>query len=188
MRRRTRSSSSGSDREPPELVDPEEVEWDHGPPDRPPRSQNRDQYSLPYDRWTPDEYVFYAGQGYHRGYYDPFLGSESSDEGARGRHSGRGPRGYRRSDERIREDVNERLTFDGEVDATEILVRVENGEVTLEGTVGDRHQKRRAEDLAASARGVRDVHNRLIVAPAPTQDRGSQPPRLRRTVRRIART
>ena len=84
-------------------------------------------------------------------------------EGTRGGpFSGRGPKGYRRSDERIREDVGEALTRDGDLDASEIVVTVEDGEVTLEGTVPDRRSKRLAEDLAGQ-RGVRDVHNRLRV-------------------------
>ena len=42
-------------------------------------------------------------------------------------------------------------------------VRVENGEVTLTGTVEDRHAKRLAEDLAERSLGVADVHNQLHV-------------------------
>ncbi|MCZ7573654.1 MAG: BON domain-containing protein [Ardenticatenaceae bacterium] len=80
-----------------------------------------------------------------------------------GPYAGRGPRGYQRSDERIREDVNERLTQHGQIDATEINVTVNNGEVTLEGTVDSRQAKRMAEDTAESVMGVRDVHNRLQV-------------------------
>ncbi|HET7343151.1 MAG TPA: BON domain-containing protein [Methylomirabilota bacterium] len=51
----------------------------------------------------------------------------------RGPHTGRGPRGYQRSDERIREDVCERMCQSGDLDATDIEVRVSNGEVTLLG-------------------------------------------------------
>ena len=76
---------------------------------------------------------------------------------------GRGPEGYTRSSDRIVEQVNERLTDDGRVDATRIEVSADDGEVTLSGTVGSRSQKRRAEDVAESVRGVRDVHNRLTV-------------------------
>lgn len=79
-------------------------------------------------------------------------------------YRGRGPKNYRRSDERIRETVNELLTDHDGVDATEIDVLVENGEVTLSGMVGSRWEKRLAEDIAASCRGVSDVHNRLKVA------------------------
>jgi hypothetical protein len=78
-----------------------------------------------------------------------------------GPYQGRGPRGYQRSDERIREDVSERLTQHGRIDASAIQVEVRNGEVTLSGTVDDRRQKRAAEDVAESVFGVRDIHNRL---------------------------
>ncbi len=78
-----------------------------------------------------------------------------------GPYAGRGPRGYRRPDDRIRDDVCARLTAHGGVDATDVEVAVEDGEVTLTGTVEDRAQKRLAGDVAESVPGVRDVHNRL---------------------------
>jgi osmotically-inducible protein OsmY len=81
-------------------------------------------------------------------------------------HRGRGPKGYTRSDDRIREDVCDRLTDDPHVDASEIDVRVANGEVTLSGTVTDRTAKRHAEDLAERIGGVRHVQNNLRVSPA----------------------
>ena len=77
---------------------------------------------------------------------------------------GRGPKNWRRSDERILEIINELLTEHDGVDATEIEVTVENGEVTLNGTVGSRREKRLADDVAGSCLGVHDVHNRLKVA------------------------
>ncbi|RDI60999.1 CBS domain-containing protein [Microvirga subterranea] len=81
----------------------------------------------------------------------------------RGEHSGRGPKGYQRSDDRIREDVNERLTDDPMIDASEIEVSVQNREVTLSGTVRDRNERRRAEDLAESVSGVSHAQNNLRV-------------------------
>jgi osmotically-inducible protein OsmY len=78
-------------------------------------------------------------------------------------HRGRGPQGYQRSDERIVDDLIQRLTDDETIDASEILVMVENGAVTLTGNVPDRQMKHRAEDLVADASGVRDVHNRIRV-------------------------
>src|SRR5207248_398600 len=45
-----------------------------------------------------------------------------------GPHAGRGPRGYQRSDERIREDVCERMCQSGDLDASDIEVRVSNAE------------------------------------------------------------
>jgi hypothetical protein len=75
--------------------------------------------------------------------------------------TGEGPKGYVRSDERIREEVVQLLTDAPWVDAREMEVRVESGEVYLEGTVEDRQTSRAAEVLAASVLGVVDVHNRL---------------------------
>ena len=82
-----------------------------------------------------------------------------------GEHYGRGPRGYWHSDERIQEDVNERLSDNGDLDASRIEVSVQGAEVTLAGQVERRADKRLAEDLAEGVRGVRDVHNRLRVDP-----------------------
>jgi len=89
------------------------------------------------------------------------------DEAARRRemdsHRGKGPRGYRRSDSRILEDVNDRLSDDGSVDASDIEVTVKDGEVTLSGHVTDRWEKRRAEDCADDVSGVTHVQNNLRV-------------------------
>lgn len=85
--------------------------------------------------------------------------------------AGRGPRGYRRSDERIREDVCDLLTEAHDVDATELDVTVADAVVTLTGTVDDRAARRRAEDLALTVPGVLDVHNRLSTRGA--TDRGA---------------
>jgi hypothetical protein len=80
-----------------------------------------------------------------------------------GSFAGRGPRNYQRSDDRIREDVNERLTADARIDASDIEVRVQNGEVTLSGTVNDGRTRRLAEEIIEDMPGVRDVHNDLRV-------------------------
>jgi CBS domain-containing protein len=87
----------------------------------------------------------------------------SRGEVRRGEHQGRGPRNYQRSDDRIREDVNERLTDDVRVDASEIEVSVQNREVTLAGTVRDRNERRWAEDIAEAVSGVTHVQNNLRV-------------------------
>lgn len=78
-------------------------------------------------------------------------------------YAGRGPKGYKRSDERIHEEVCEVLTRHPEVDASEIEVRVKDGEITLTGTVEDRRQKRLAEDAIEDLPGVRDVNNQVRV-------------------------
>jgi hypothetical protein len=91
-------------------------------------------------------------------------------------HRGRGPKDYRRSDERIREDVNERLTEDPYLDATDILVEVAGGEVTLTGQVACREDKRRAERLAEEVSGVGDVQNSIRVRPDEGRPAGAAAP------------
>jgi osmotically-inducible protein OsmY len=78
-------------------------------------------------------------------------------------YAGRGPKGYTRSDDRIREDVNDCLTDDWRLDATNIDVRVANGEVTLDGSVASRDDKHRAEHLVENLSGVRHVQNNLRI-------------------------
>ncbi|MEO5501738.1 MAG: BON domain-containing protein [Ginsengibacter sp.] len=80
-----------------------------------------------------------------------------------GPHRGKGPKGYTRSDETIKNDVNEALYHETYVDASDIDVRVDNGEVTLSGTVDSRMAKRRAEDCIERITGVTDVSNHLKV-------------------------
>jgi osmotically-inducible protein OsmY len=80
-----------------------------------------------------------------------------------GPHRGKGPVGYQRSDERIRELVSEALTDDDQIDASQIHVSVKDGEVTLSGIVEDRRTRREAEDCVASVSGVRDVQVQLRV-------------------------
>ena len=90
-------------------------------------------------------------------------GFESEGNRDRGGFAGRGPKGYQRSDARINEDVCDRLCDAPDIDATNIEVKVEHGEVTLSGSVSDRADKRRAEDLIENVSGVREVHNNLRV-------------------------
>ncbi len=113
----------------------------------------------------------YSGRDEERGFWDRatdevsswFRGGGRDEDVGRGEHRGRGPKGYARSDERIREDVNDRLTDDPYVDASDIEVSVSNREVTLSGTVDSREAKRRAEDIAESIPGVTHVQNNLRV-------------------------
>ena len=78
-------------------------------------------------------------------------------------YSGRGPKGYRRSDERIREDVCETLERDAHIDASEIEVSVRDRVVTLSGKIESRFAKRHAEDLIENLPGVHDIQNDLSV-------------------------
>jgi hypothetical protein len=78
-------------------------------------------------------------------------------------YRGRGPRGYTRSDEQIRADVCDRMAEHPLLDAGDIDVIVDHGEVRLQGTVGDRRARRLAEDIADSVAAVRDVRNELHI-------------------------
>ena len=86
-----------------------------------------------------------------------------SEEGHRESRRGRGPRGYTRSDDRIREDINDRLTDHHAIDASDIEVEVNGGEVALSGKVDSRYEKRLAEDIVESVSGVNHVENRIRV-------------------------
>lgn len=92
-------------------------------------------------------------------------------------HTGRGPRGFRRSDTSIREELCERLTHDPAIDPSDVEVVVGEGEVLLVGTVDDRETKRRLEDVAYAVPGVREVNNLVrigspIRAPRPDVSAG----------------
>jgi osmotically-inducible protein OsmY len=117
----------------------------------------------------------YGGQGYPQGreygqgygYGGPAYGQTGyggrEQEPWQGQYVGRGPQSYKRSDSRIEEDINERLTQHGAIDAEQIQVSVKDGEVTLSGAINSRMEKRLAEDVAESCWGVRQVHNQLRV-------------------------
>jgi len=116
----------------------------------------------------------YGNRGYgsrERDWWDRATDEVSSwfgDEDAQRRrkmdeHRGRGPKNYSRSDDRIREDVSDRLTDDPLVDASDIDVSVSNQEVTLSGTVASRNERRLAEEVAEQVSGVKYVQNNLRV-------------------------
>ena len=79
----------------------------------------------------------------------------------------RGPRSYQRSDERIREDICERLFGDTGADASNVTVDVSKAVVTLGGTVPEPEDKRRIELVANSVLGVGGVEDRIQVAATP---------------------
>lgn len=89
-------------------------------------------------------------------------------------YRGHGPAGYTRSDERILEDACDELTDDWGVDARQIQVSVTGGDVTLEGTVPSREQKRRAEECVEDISGVKNVQNNLRVQQSETWNAGDR--------------
>jgi hypothetical protein len=79
---------------------------------------------------------------------------------------GRGPKGYTRSDERIKEEICERLTRHPEIDASEIELESKQGVITLSGSVDQRRLKHLVEDLVENVSGVKDIENRITVKPS----------------------
>ena len=131
--------------------------------------------------WYDQDRDTYRGYGERRspygerGWWDrasdevsSWFGDEEADQRRRedrrrDEYRGRGPRGYTRSDERIREDVSDRLTDNPILDASDIEVATQSGEVTLNGHVDSRYSKRLAEDIAEDVSGVRHVQNNLRI-------------------------
>jgi len=89
--------------------------------------------------------------------------SEQPPSNEHGPHAGRGPKNYRRSDDRIREELCDRLTAHPGIDASDIEVEVHEAHVVLRGTVPDRRTKHRVEDLAEHVLGALEVDNQLRV-------------------------
>lgn len=77
---------------------------------------------------------------------------------------GRGPQGYKRTEERISDDAHQRLTDDPWLDASAVSLSVNAGEVTLSGTVENREAKHRAERLVEDLSGVNHVQNNLRIS------------------------
>ena len=126
--------------------------WDWDNQTSPPQGSQSGRH---WQEWN-EPYEGVGGRGWYEGWRDAMSGQE-------GQHAGRGPRSYKRSDSRIEEDINDRLTQHGLIDATDIEVSVQNGEVTLRGHVENRQAKRLAEDIAESVFGIKDVNNQIKV-------------------------
>lgn len=75
------------------------------------------------------------------------------------------PQTYRRSDHLILDDVSEALYRNSEVDASDIIVKVKNGIVQLQGFVESLEQKKVAEEAALNLAGVEKVYNELHIQP-----------------------
>ena len=77
-----------------------------------------------------------------------------------------GPKGYQRTDERIREEICDELMQTDHLDSSEVTVEVAAAKVTLDGTVPERWMKHAIEDLADACPGVQDVDNRIRIKSA----------------------
>jgi hypothetical protein len=93
-----------------------------------------------------------------------YAGSSEYGFGSRGmgQHRGKGPKGFQRSDERIKELICERLSEDPDIDPSDVTVSVMSGKITLDGTVDSRRTKNAIEDVAEQF-GIQEVQNNLRV-------------------------
>jgi CBS domain-containing protein len=115
-------------------------------------------------RGSRTEAPYGSGDWGNQGYgVPPHLLIGSGREGEREGSRNRGPKGWQRSDDRIHEDVCERMMGESGVDPSDVTVRVAQGVVTLTGTVPNRQMKYRIEELADRCPGVKDVENQVRV-------------------------
>jgi hypothetical protein len=119
---------------------------------------NRGNYEDPLPRQTEGR-----SQNRHGGYGQSGYGQSAYRQGRQQRRYPLGPKGYTRSDERLREDISERLMQAYDIDSSEVTVQVVGGKAVLEGTVPSRYMKHAIEDIADAAPGVQDVDNRIRV-------------------------
>jgi osmotically-inducible protein OsmY len=129
-------------------------------------SRQRQSYGRQYESQSFD-------QPYPSGFQSEFGSSQGSRSGSGrqgsseyGAHRGKGPKGYTRSDDRLKEIICEKLTDDPMIDASEINVEVTSQIVKLTGTVDDRSTKYDVEELIERCGGVKDIDNQLRVRSA----------------------
>lgn len=121
--------------------------------------------SDPYERSVrslndSDRYELSGESEYSRERSDPYqMVDYLIDRGVDFR--GRGPKGWRPDDIKIRDEVCEVLARDYRIDAVDIEVDVKDGVVFLRGRVGDRGTKRLAELVVENLFGVNDIVNQL---------------------------
>ncbi len=138
------------------------------------RDRNQDNQERGWWERTTDEVASWFGddEAGRRRADDSRAGdySQFQNSGQQTSHRGRGPKNYRRSDERIKEDISDRLTDYPYLDASDIEIEVNSGgEVVLTGMVESRYSKRMAEDIAENVSGVTHLENRLRVKSANNQ-------------------
>ncbi|HEX8705993.1 MAG TPA: BON domain-containing protein [Myxococcaceae bacterium] len=127
---------------------------------------NREEYEEEPGRWKDRDAAHEREPGGRRGPSYGLVGMATEPFGDewvpfdRPQSQGKAPKGYTRSDARIREDVCERLMY-SPYDASDVEVNVTHGEVTLSGVVHTRADKWGIEDVAEAVLGVRDVHNQI---------------------------
>ncbi|MBO9668868.1 MAG: BON domain-containing protein, partial [Bdellovibrio sp.] len=132
------------------------------------RFSNEGNYPGFYNSSANNEHLHFASPDYNTGYtHDAnralprdFVASSNYERS----YVGRGPRSFKRTDERVREDIAESLARHHAIDATDIEIEVKGGKVTLEGSVPERRMRYMSEDVAVQTFGVREVTNHIRVA------------------------
>jgi osmotically-inducible protein OsmY len=92
---------------------------------------------------------------------DEQSGRQVEQEPARGRRMGTRPEA--RADHEIRAELDALLAGSDDFEPNEVELLVESGIVIMLGKVPSYTVKRSLEDLCASVRGVRELHDQLIV-------------------------
>src|ERR1051326_3460551 len=116
----------------------------------------------------PEDYGTVAGTPYEGGVFSSAMYGSGAEyysvtgmyenpllEKHHGPHKGKGPKSYKRTDDRIHDEICDRLTRHSLIDASLMDVHVENGVVTLTGEVLDRRMRYMAEDVADNVSGVK---------------------------------
>ncbi|MGH7793944.1 MAG: BON domain-containing protein [Candidatus Binatia bacterium] len=152
---------------------------DYGAYDREREPRIGVEHRNPFLRRSEDE-ERYRRRGEMRPYQSHGREGYRDDDRGSGPYAGRGPKGYRRSDDRILEEVCERLTDHPSIDATEIDVTVADGDVTLTGRVESRTVKHLTENMVETVSGVKEVHNQLRITAQPNPANDWQQPTERR--------
>ena len=100
--------------------------------------------------------------------------SRSSELGWRD-NRGKAPRSYKRSDQRIMEDIFEAVSAEMTLDSSDVEINITNGEVVLSGNVRDRRDKWRIEDLVENISGVTHIENRIRITSEARSPYGNNP-------------
>lgn len=123
------------------------------------------------ERWGPDRRSFHTLEGagrkgwdydQNRGYGQVYGNATVAQKPSRN-FRGKGPRNYQRSDERILEDIYDRISGAWSLDASEVEIEVRNGVVQMSGRVADRSVRHRLEDIAEGILGVMSIENRISI-------------------------
>lgn len=128
----------------------------------------------------------YGNSSYDNYSNNSFAQNDFRNSSDRSGHFGKGPKGWKRSDERIKEEVCEVLFRDQHLDATNIEVSVQDGNVTLSGTIDSRFGKRHAEECIEHLSGVEDIRNEIKISKTEGQSSSSSSSSAKEPLRKLS--